>query len=173
MRPRARKEAVQLLKGAVVAAASQGEAAAEAARAALAAAEANAEAARAPPNFPVQLAFAPNGAELAAHTLEGWCQLAPDDDIVSCDTRNMYNECRRAPSFEALREHDPECVPVYSMLYAHEAEIYLDRTRSGAMVQLTMDQVCARAARLGVEGLEETEDPDAELDSIPILFLFC
>ena len=120
----------------------------------------------------MQLAFAPNGAELAAHTLEGWCQLPPDDDIVSCDTRNMYNECRRAPSFEALREHDPECVPVYSMLYAHEAEIYLDRTRSGAMVQLTMDQVCARAARLGVEGLEETEDPDAELDSIPILFLF-
>ena len=137
---------------------------AAAARAALAAAEANAEAAGAPPNFPVQLAFAPNGAELAAHTLEGWCQLAPDDDIVSCDTRNMYNECRRAPSFEALREHDPECVPVYSMLYAHEADIYLDRTRDGAVVQLTIDQVCARAARLGVGGLEETEDPDAELE---------
>ena len=91
------EHAVVLLKGAVVAAASQGEAAAEAARAALAAvAEANAEAARAPPNFPVQLAFAPNGAEIAAHTLEGWCQLAPETDIVSCDTRNMYNECCRA-----------------------------------------------------------------------------
>eukprot|EP00966_Prymnesium_polylepis_P265814 6140342-Prymnesium_polylepis.1 len=75
----------------------------------------------------------------------------------------MYNECRRAPSFEALGEHDPECVPVYSMLYAHEAEIYLDRTSNGAVVQLTMDQVCAWAARLGVEGLEEAEDPDAEL----------
>ena len=74
------EHAVVLLKGAVVAAASQGEAAAEVVRAALAVAEANAEAARAPPNFPVQLAFAPNGAEIAAHTLEGWCQLAPDDD---------------------------------------------------------------------------------------------
>eukprot|EP00966_Prymnesium_polylepis_P223832 5178767-Prymnesium_polylepis.1 len=46
------EEAVTLLKGAVVTAASQGDEAAEAARAALAVAEANAEAARAPPNFP-------------------------------------------------------------------------------------------------------------------------
>eukprot|EP00966_Prymnesium_polylepis_P233713 5405939-Prymnesium_polylepis.1 len=61
----------------------------------------------------------------------------------------MYNECCRAPSFKALREHDPECVPVYSMLYEHEADIYLDRTRGGAMVELTMKHVCSRATRLG------------------------
>eukprot|EP00966_Prymnesium_polylepis_P253181 5851693-Prymnesium_polylepis.1 len=65
----------------------------------------------------------------------------------------MYNECCRAPSFEALREHDPECVPVYSMLYscirARGGDLPCDRTRGGAMVELTMKQVCSRAARLG------------------------
>eukprot|EP00966_Prymnesium_polylepis_P003024 69348-Prymnesium_polylepis.1 len=31
------------------------------------------------------------------------------------------------------------------------------------MVELTMEQVCSRVARLGVEGLEEADDPDAKL----------
>ena len=154
---------VEVRKGSVAATASRDEATATAARTALAEAEAAAECARQTPNFPVQLAFAPNGAEILGHTLDGWSMLAPEEDIVGCDTRNMYNECIRDPSFHAMRDHDPESIPVYRMLYGHEAEIYLDRTSTGSMVQLTADEVCARSSRLGVEGLENTVDPDVEL----------
>ena len=133
-------------------------------RVALVAAQEDAELAAAPPNYPVQLCFAPNGAEILAHTLEGWCVLAPEDDTKGCDSRNMYNEADRTASFTAMRKHDAESVPVYRMLYAHSAEIYLDRTTSGAVVRLTLDEVCARADRLGAgEALSDVEDPDEYL----------
>ena len=49
----------------------------------------------------------------------------------------MYNSCKREPTFDVLREFEPETLPVYGMIYGHSAEIYLDRTATGSVVQLT------------------------------------
>ena len=66
----------------------------------------------------------------------------------------MYNSCKREPTFDALREFEPETLPVYGMIYGHEAEIYLDRTASGSMVQLTAEEVVPRSSQLGLPNLE-------------------
>ena len=117
--------------------------------------------AKQPPNFPVQLCYAANGTELLGHCFEGFKELDPDSAFCACDTFNMYNESERGATFEALHEYDPECKPVYRMLYGHPADIYLDRTDNGSLVRLTMDEVCQRAPRLGVEdGTIDTTDPD-------------
>ena len=61
-----------------------------------------------------------------AHSLEGWCALAPEEDIHSSDTANMYNTCDREATFEVLDEFQPDVKPAYAMLYGHAAEIFLD-----------------------------------------------
>ena len=157
-------QCVEMLKGTVAATAARGGTRAAKARCDLADAVASAEAAKRPPNFPVQLCYAANGTEILGHSLEGFTQLAPDDTLIGCDTYNMYNESERAPLFEALHEHDPESKPVYRMLYGHPADIYLDRTDNGSVVRLTMDEVCQRAPRIGIdpEGIDTT-DPDESL----------
>ena len=81
------------------------------------------------------------------------------------------------PSSEALHEHDPECKPVYRMLYGHAADIYLDRTDNGSMVRLSIDEVCQRAPRIGIaDGLIDASDPDESIarafqqDNMPPIF---
>ena len=162
-------------KGAVAATANRR--GAPAARLALADAVSDAVAAREPPNFPVQLCYAKNGTELLGHSLEGFRELAPQDTFAACDTYNMYNESFREPTFEALHEHDPECKPVYCMLYGYAADIYLDRTDNGSMVRLSIDEVCSRAPRLGIaDDLIDPSDPDESIarafrsDSMPSIF---
>ena len=153
---------VDRCKGAVVATAKRP--GATAARQALADAVSDAEVAKAPPNFPVQLCYAKNGTEILGHTLEGFKELAPDDVFVANDTFNMYNESLRTPTFEALHEHDPECKPVYRMLYGTEADIYLDRADNGSMVRLSMDEVCSRAPRIGIaDDAIDPSDPDESI----------
>ena len=177
-RLRTLQDKVDLLKGAVASTASRDPHAASTARLALADAVSALDIATAPPNFPVQLCYAPNGVEIAAHVLEGWSAIAPDDDITACDTFNMYNEGEREPTFDCLHEHDPECKPVYRMLYGFEAAIFLDRSETGSIVRLSLGEVCSRAARLGVGDLDlvNATDPDFSLaqhlrdDDLPPIF---
>ena len=145
----------------MVATADADEAVAASARASLAAAAADADAARRPSHFPVQCAYEPFGAEIVAHSLQGWAALAPLDDIKGCDAYNMYNECDRDASFCAMREHDPPNVPCFRMLYAEDAEIYVDRTAEGTLVQLSASEVGERASRLGLPAdIADSGDPD-------------
>ena len=41
-----------------------------------------------------------DGAEIMGHAVDGWLDLAPEQDVCCCDTFDMYNEADR----EAIRK---------------------------------------------------------------------
>ena len=157
---------VEQLQAAVAGAATRNPTAARRARAALATANIEAEAARAPPNFPVQLCYAPNGADLGCHALEAFHCLMPDNTTVPCDTYNMYNETEREPAFDCMRTHDPESIPIYRMMYGRLVSIYVDRHSEGGTVQVNLRDVVGKADRLGLadSGLVDPDDPCGSLE---------
>ena len=59
--------------------------------------------------------------------------MQPEYTAVETDRENMYNNSCRVATFEALHEYDPECKPVYRMLYGGEADIFVDRTSTGSL----------------------------------------
>ena len=162
---RAADERVQQLEGAVAAVSTRNATAAGRARAALDDARATAARAREPVNYPIQLCYAPSGAEAGVHALEGFHQLAPGSDTACADTRNMYNECQRDKTFDSFRPHDPVSIPIYRMCYGCAADIFVERTASGSTVVLTMDDVLGRADRLGVDD-SDIIDPDDPLRTL-------
>ena len=171
----AAEQRVHTLEGAVASVATRASRVAATARAELASAVHDLELARAPANFPVQLVFAPNGAELAAHTARGVMAKRPDWTVKGTDSFNMFNECVREATFRELQERDAEVLPVFTMLYAEPAEIYLDRGADGTVMELEMHEVCDKADRLGAREIAGAVDPDAamaeaiERDAAPAL----
>ena len=66
---------------------------------------------------------------MAVHSAAAILEVQPEYTAVETDRENMYNNSCRVATFEALHEYDPECKPVYRMLYGGEADIFVDRTR--------------------------------------------
>ena len=95
----------------------------------VAAADARLAAARAPVNFPVNFAYSSGGCELLNHTVEAWIENDPHEHQLSDDKYNMYNETISEKSFRALREVDPDLVPLYRLFYGSPAPIYFCREK--------------------------------------------
>ena len=93
------------------------------------AADARLAAARAPVNFPVNFAYSRSGCELLNHTLDAWMENEPLEHQLSDDKTNMYNETVSEASFNGLREHDPDLVPLYRLFYGAPAPIYFCREK--------------------------------------------
>ena len=93
------------------------------------AADARLAAARAPVNFPVNFAYSRSGCELLNHTLDAWMESEPLEHQLSDDKTNMYNETVSEASFNGLREHDPDLVPLYRLFYGAPAPIYFCREK--------------------------------------------
>ena len=88
--------------------------------------EANARlaAARTPVNFPVNFAYSSSGCELLNHTVDAWIENDPLEHELSDDKVNMYNETISEESFGAMREVDPDLVPLYRLFYGAPVPIY-------------------------------------------------
>ena len=93
--------------------------------------EANARlaAARTPVNFPVNFAYSSGGCELLNHTVDAWMENDPLEHELSDDKTNMYNETSSESSFGALREYDPDLVPLYRLFYGAPVPIYFCREK--------------------------------------------
>ena len=176
---RAAKDLAHRLEGSVAAVATRNHASTCAARLALANANIEVERLSAPPNYPVQLCYAPLGADLAVHALEGFHALAPDNDTLSLDTKNMYNEADRAASFKEMNTHDPMSKPIYRMVYGRTVTIHIARSASGSTVVMSITDVMGRSDRLGIDdpSLIDPDDPLGSFekgltdDILPAIFL--
>jgi len=132
------------------------------ARGEVAAAAAELGRAKAPRNFPVNLAFTPGGATCLSQLVDTWHEAMPANHTLSDDLSNMYNETSSVAAFEGLREHQPRLVPVHRLIYGRPAPIWLERT-SGPLraASAYVDEETWDNNNLGVgnEGAPPTDGP--------------
>lgn len=72
--------------------------------------------AKAPRNHPVNLAFSPGGSTALSQLVDTWQEAKPTDHLIPDDITNRYNNQSLHASFEAMREHQADIIPVTRLI---------------------------------------------------------